>query len=105
VSAIEGESALTEWVRVGPRGCPSGSEGGSERVQRGPSRSIKIGRVNQTGNDERLRTVLTGRLGLVRRVCAKRYPTVRDVRSESDGGKSDRGKTDGCGRRRSSPQW
>jgi hypothetical protein len=34
---------------------------------------------------------LTGGPGRVRRACAKRYPAVRAVLSESDGGKSDRG--------------
>jgi hypothetical protein len=84
-------------VRVGPRG-PSGSEG--VRVVRSRSDG-----GNQTGNDERLRMALTGGPGRVRRACAKQYPAVRAVRSESDGGKSDRGKTDGYGRRRSSPRW
>jgi hypothetical protein len=49
----------------GPRGGPSGSE--------------------------RLRMALTDGPGRVSRACVKRYPAVRAVRSESDGGKSDRG--------------
>jgi hypothetical protein len=77
----EGGPNGSEQVRRGPGG-PSGSEG----VRAGPSRSIKIGRGNQTGNVERLRVALKGGLGRVRRACAKRYPVVRAVRSESDGG-------------------
>jgi hypothetical protein len=75
VSAIEGENVLTEWVqRQRGNGRLQGSEGvravrsrsdgeGSERVRGGPSRSIKIGRGNQTGKDKRLWVTLTGGSG------------------------------------------
>jgi hypothetical protein len=55
----------------------------SERVRAVQSRSDG---GNQTGNDERLRMALTDGLGRVRRACAKRYPVVRAIRSESDRG-------------------
>jgi hypothetical protein len=86
VSAIEGKSALTEWVqRQRGNGRLQGSEpfdqdrtGG---VRGGPNHSIKIGRREGSEGSE----------------------GVRVVRSESDGGYQT-GETDGCGRHRSSPR-
>jgi hypothetical protein len=82
-------------------------------VRGGPSRSIKIGwggvRVGANGSkrvqrgSEGLQMALTGGPGRVRRACVKRYPVVRAVRSESDGG-DQTGEIDSCGRRRSSPR-
>jgi hypothetical protein len=67
VSAIEGESALTERVKR-----QRGNERleGSEGVRDVRSRSDG---GNQTGMDEQLRVTLTGGQG-VRCACAKWYP-------------------------------
>jgi hypothetical protein len=123
VSATEGEGALTERVqRQRGNGRLQGSESfdqdqtegvrrGSKRVRASSSGSERVRVVrsksnggNQTGKDERLRVALTGGTWRVRHACAKRYPAVWATRSESDGGKLDQGKTDGCRRHRSSPR-
>jgi hypothetical protein len=54
----------------------------SERVRRG---------------SEWLRVALTGGPGRVRHACVKRYPSVRVVRSESDGGNQIEGKQTAAG--------
>jgi hypothetical protein len=90
VSAIEGESALTERVKrqrgnerlegsEGVRDVRSRSDGGGG-VRRGPRGPKGVQTVrsrsdggNQTGMDEQLRVTLTGGQG-VRCVCAKWYP-------------------------------
>jgi hypothetical protein len=106
VSSTEGESALTERVQrqKGER-TATGFRGG-------PSRPIKIGRGGVQGGpngseggpsgSEGLQMALTGGPGRVRRACAKRYPAVQAIRSESDGG-DQTGETNSCERRRSSP--
>jgi hypothetical protein len=60
---------------------------GSEGVPKGV-RAVRsrLDGENQTGKVERLRVALIGGPGRVRRACAKRYPAVRAVRSESDSG-------------------
>jgi hypothetical protein len=79
-------------IKIGRRGSEQGQRG-SEGVEgvRGGSEGVRAvrsrsDRGNQTGNDERLRMALTSGPGRVRRTCAKRYPVVRAVQSESDGG-------------------
>jgi hypothetical protein len=68
------------------------------RVRGGPNGSEWV-----RGGSEQLRMALTGGPECVRRACAKRYPAVRGVRSESDGGDQTE-ETDVCRRHRSSPQ-
>jgi hypothetical protein len=82
VSGTEGESALTERVQR-PRG--NRRLQGSEGVRAVRSRSNGGSEGGPSGS-ERLRMALTGGPRRVRRACAKRYPAVQTVRSESDGG-------------------
>jgi hypothetical protein len=85
VSAIEGESALTERVQ-----CQRGNERlqGSEGVRAVRSRSHG---GNQTGKDERLWVALTGGLG-ARARSGTRGPSRSIKIRRGGGGGSDRGK-------------
>jgi hypothetical protein len=79
VPALEGNRQLhgSEGVRT-VRSRSDG--GGSKGVRASPSGS----KGGPSGFEW---VALTGRPGHVRRACAKRYPAVRAVRSESDGEK------------------
>jgi hypothetical protein len=95
VSAIEGESALTERVQ---RQWGDGRLQGSEAVRAVRSR---LDGGNQTEKDKRLRVTLTGGSGRQVRV-REAVPRFEPFDQDRTGGQIV--ETDGCGRRRSSPR-